>query len=291
MIRSALRLATPLAGLVIALAACSSGGDDQGADATGVGTTPMTAAASAPTASPTPATPTTSAALPLDARPTTARGAVEAFLVAQVRGDAEASRALLSAPLRQAYSANEWVHAQADLPRYLGFTVTSEQPRVDGSGTEVLVDATLRSQLDEIVGLVPAHARVTWTAVPEGAEWRVDLSRSRLDPVLPPDADASAAVAQWVQERQGCQTPTEYGSLVGAPALADALCGAEGDVRTDDARPLDQLADATPVLNAFGPDASTWARVVGVEAPARLDVVVAPVDDRWLVVGVTSLRA
>jgi len=282
------RALLPLAGLVFAVAACSSGrgdGDAGRADATAT----TAASPAAPTATVPPVTPVT-APLPADARPTTARGAVEAFLVAEVHGDAPASYALLSAPERRAYSANEWLHAQADLPRYLGFTVRAEQPLADGSGTEVTVDAVLQSQLDEVVGLVPARATTTLTAVPEGAEWRVALSRTRAMPVLPPDADATGAVSTWVQARQACQPdPTgEYRSLVGAPALADALCGAKGTVRADAAQPLSGLADASPVLNAFGADAATWARVVDVESPARLAVVVAPVDDRWLIVGVTG---
>ena len=164
----------------------------------------------------------------------------------------------------------------------------SEQPLADGSGTEVTVDAALRSQLDSIVGLVPARASATLTAVPEGQQWRVDLARTRFTPLLPPEADAAGAVATWVQARQACQAPAEYRSLVGAPALADQLCGATGDVRTGAPGPLTELSDASPVLNAFGADAASWARVVLVEAPERLAVVVAPVDDRWLVVGVTS---
>jgi hypothetical protein len=277
MIRWAL---TPLAALTIGLVACSSGGDGGGTAGA-----PTDALIDAPT--PTTGTADAAAPLPVDARPTTARGAVEAFLVAEVQGDTDAAHALLSAPLRQAYTANGWLHAQADLPQYLGFTVRSEQPLADGA-TEVTVDAALRSHLDEIVGLVPARASTTLTAVPEDGEWRVDLTRTRSMPLLPPDADAAAAVGAWAQERQACRPATEYRSLVGAPALADGLCGVEGDVRTDAARPLTSLGDASPVLNAFGADAATWARVVTVEAPERLAVVVAPVDDRWLVVGIAA---
>jgi hypothetical protein len=277
----------PLAVLTVALAACSSG-DDSTADAPSAGTPATPTAPTAPTAE---AAPTTSASLPVDAVPTTPRGAVEAFLVAEVRGDTTASYALLSAPDQMSYSTNEWIHAQADLPRYLGFAVRADQPLVDGSGTEVLVDAVLRSQLDEIVGLVPAHATATWTAVPEGDQWRVDLGRSRFTAVLPPDADATTAVATWAQARQQCQAaPAEYRSLVGSPSLADALCGARGAVQTGPPRTLDQLPDSTPVLNAFGAEAATWARVVSVEGPKKLDVVVAPVNDQWLVIGVTALR-
>jgi hypothetical protein len=58
-------------------------------------------------------------------------------------------------------------------------------------------------------------------------------------------------------------------------------------VATGAVRTLDALADPSPVLNAFGPDAAAWARVVDVRRPAPLQVVVAPVDDKWLVVGVT----
>lgn len=276
MIRRAL---APVAALTIALAACSSGGDDSGDG----GASPATPTTTAGRVATTPST----APLPVEARPTTARGAVEAFLVAEVNRDVDASRALLTAPLQRAYTPNEWLQLQADLPTYLGFSVRSEQALADGS-TEITVDAVLRSHLDEIVGLVPARAATTLTAVPEGAEWRVDLARTRSTPMLPPEADAAGAVATWVTERQACREPAEYRSLVGAPALADALCGATGEVRTDAAVPLTTLADATPVLNAFGADAATWARVVSIESPSRLAVVVAPVDDRWLVVGVTA---
>jgi hypothetical protein len=276
MIRRAL---TPVAAFTIVLAGCSSGGGE------GERARPAAAPADAPRAPSTPAgvAPVTPAVV----APASARDAVEAFLTASVEGAVDTTYALLSAGDRERFTPVEWQHAQADLPRYVGFTVRTEQPRLDGGGTEVLVDAELRSQLDEIVGLVPARGVAVWTAVPEDGGWRVDLGRSRLTPVLPPESAAPGAVTAWADARRQCQPATEYRSLVGSPNLADALCGRDGPVATGAVRTLDALADASPVVNAFGPEAATWARVVDVARPAALQVVVAPVDDEWLVVGVT----
>ena len=45
---------------------------------------------------------------------------------------------------------------------------------------------------------------------------------------------------------------------------------------------------AAVVTNAFGPAAAQWARVVSLDGPLPLDVVTAPMGDRWLVVGVVA---
>lgn len=49
--------------------------------------------------------------------------------------------------------------------------------------------------------------------------------------------------------------------------------------------PLDAL-DAAPFLAAFGPEATSWARVVAVTDPVPLRAVVAPIGQEWLVIGV-----
>jgi hypothetical protein len=51
-------------------------------------------------------------------------------------------------------------------------------------------------------------------------------------------------------------------------------------------RPLPETAQDQPFLAAFGSAVHDWARVVRLDAPVRMDVVVAPVGERWLVVGV-----
>jgi hypothetical protein len=50
---------------------------------------------------------------------------------------------------------------------------------------------------------------------------------------------------------------------------------------------LSQL-DAPPLQSSFGAEVVSWGRAVTVEGAVPLRAVVAPVDDRWLVVGVLA---
>ena len=212
-------------------------------------------------------------------------------MAAEARGDFAASHAMLSAGDRLRYaSIPTWVAAHKAL-----LPVTALQVgQVSGGDqrAEVVGTAELRSSLDEVLGLVPARARATWVAVAEDGGWRVAHGESRLDPLYPPDAAAPQAVEAWARARTSCEAAPEYeGGLVGAPALAERLCRAPGGVRVGPPALLDEEVDATPVLAAFGPDATAWARVVELHAPHRLRVVVAPVGDTWLVVGVLGDQA
>ena len=56
-------------------------------------------------------------------------------------------------------------------------------------------------------------------------------------------------------------------------------------MEVDPPLPLEAI-DAAPFLAAFGPEASTWARVVTVTEPVPLRAVVAPIGQEWLVIGV-----
>lgn len=284
------------------VAACSSGGSEApGGSAAapvtqpGTGTEATTVAGAGATAQPGELGPEAASppaidtsALPVDARPTSARGAVEAFLVAQVTGDFTASYHLLSDADRAVLGESDWALAQTEFPRHLGFEVTAEQELVDGSGTQVAVTARYESSIDEIAGLIPARASEVWTVVSDSdaAGWRVDLARSTSTPILPPDADALTAVSAWAGARQACNAPEEYPGLVGYPVLAERLCESDGDVLVGMAQPLTSLDDPNPYLSAFGSDAASWGRVVELVAPTELRVVVAPVDDRWLVIGI-----
>lgn len=215
------------------------------------------------------------------------RAAVERFIAAEVDGNVAESYRYLSATDRDAFrSAGGWEAAHADvLPPITGF-----EPRgVDQIADGVAVRGTLRLEptLDEVVGLVPAVADATWVAVADASgTWGVDLEASTLEPRYPPDDGAVDAAAAWVRTRQGCQQVGEYdGGLVGVTGPAAALCNARGDVEVGRPEPLDDV-DAAPFQAAFGDDAAAWARVVDVSAPKALRVVLAPVGDAWLVVGV-----
>jgi hypothetical protein len=212
------------------------------------------------------------------------RGAVEGFLAAEKAGDLARSYQFLSATDReQIPSGQDWIAAHADLlPPITGY-------EIDDSANDTVIESALRleSDLDEVLGLTPARAMMRWQVVegPSG-RWSVDLAASELEPQLPADADAVAATASWVRSRQQCANDGEWeGGLVGFTGLADALCDRAGEAVVGDAQPLGDL-DVEQFVTTFGDDAVTWARVVPVERPASLRAVLAPVDDRWVVIGV-----
>jgi hypothetical protein len=153
-------------------------------------------------------------------------------------------------------------------------------------GSEVTARVTFEPGLDEVMGLVPERARVTWATGEEAGSWWVDLDESTFEPLHPSDETAPAAVAAWAEAHQACRPARTWdGNLRGSPALAERLCGAEGTIEVGPALPLG-AADAAPFLVAFGPGASSWARVVAVTGPVQLRAVVAPIGQEWLVIGV-----
>ena len=150
----------------------------------------------------------------------------------------------------------------------------------------LLATARLAAAGHQVVGLVPERSRVGWVTASDGGSWGVDLGTSSFEPLYPSDDAAPAAVRAWAEAHQACgPAPSWDGNLVGSPALAESLCGAEGAVEVGDPAPLAEV-DASPVLAAFGPGASDWARVVPVTAPSELRAVVAPIGQQWLVIGV-----
>ena len=227
------------------------------------------------------------------ARPAIAEGvagdaaaAVRGYLDAELAGDTDASYGFLSTADRAILgSAQGWALAHADLFPLTGY-VLADTLAVEG-GVDVMVAVTYEPSLDEVVGLVPARADATFRAVAEEHGWRVDLADSFLEPRYPDEADARDAVAAWAVSRQACEEPAEYtGGLVGTPALAEALCGADGALAVGMAQALHGDPAATPVLAAFGEDATAWARAVDVAGPVEFRAVVAPVGDEWVVVGI-----
>lgn len=216
------------------------------------------------------------------------QAAVERFLEAEQAGDTEASFALLADAVRVEYgSAAAWAadHPDAIAP-VTDFSLDGE-PTGGNGRAEVPTLTSYRSTLDPVVGLVPARARTRWVAVQEDGGWAVDVLSTTQEPLLPPDDDAVAAVQAWAQEQQRCGSPEQYGALRGRPELAEALCGTTGAVRAAEVAALPQV-DATAFQSSFGADVVSWARTVALDGPVPLRAVVAPVDDRWLVVGVLA---
>ena len=217
-----------------------------------------------------------------------ARAAIEGFLTAEIGGRFDTSYGFLSASDRlRAGGRTPWVAGHADLPQITGFTADS----VVASGEEASVGTSLdlRSSLDRVIGLVPAHALATWIAVREDGGWRVAYSRSRLEPRYPSEALATDAAREWVAARQACNHAAEWsGGLLGPVLLATRLCHADGPVTVGAATALVDDSGSGELSAAFGPDVYAWARVVPVTEPARFELIVAPVGERWLVIGVRT---
>lgn len=211
--------------------------------------------------------------------------AVERFLSAEVRADYATSYGFLSAADRaELGSRSEWEAAHGQIATPTGLTLGTT--RRDGVRAEVEAELTFEPALDETRGLVPARASAVWIAIGEDGGWRVARSESRLSPQYPDATGAVSSAQVWAQARVACRTDAEYeGGLVGSNGQVTALCNATGPVTTGGVTNLEPGVGVEPFLAAFGPDVLSWARVVPVTSPVPVSVVLAPVGDRWVVVG------
>ena len=219
----------------------------------------------------------------------TPEAAVTGFLDAEVARDLQASFGFLSEEDRIAYgSAAGWEAAHADaVPPVLGYELASA-PQAAGAEASAVTMVTLEPGLDQVVGLTPARAEVTWD-VRQGADgtWGVSLGDgTTFEAIHPSDEGARPAARQWVDARQRCDAPAnEFGGMVGRAALADALCGADGELSVGEPGPIDDI-DATTFSTAFGPETATAARLARVTGAVELGAVLAPIGDEWTVIGV-----
>lgn len=217
--------------------------------------------------------------------------AVEAFLDAEIAGDLDRSYRLLAAAQRASHgSAAAWIAAHADLLPVTGYELGGVAA---GEGVaEVAAELTLDSSIDEVVGLVPARASVVWVVVAEDGGWLVDHEASRFIGRYPDDTLVLEAAEAWLRDRSSCRRAQEYDAgLVGASgAAADSLCGATPRPRL--ARAVGRLdaSDGAAFVSAFGPSALDWARTVELVGSPELRIVLAPVEDEWLVIGAVPTR-
>lgn len=223
--------------------------------------------------------------IPVEAA-TTPEAAVKGFLAAEVQLDFAGSYEFLSEADRVAYpTPASWEAAHGQFPVITGFAVSEVREAT------VITSTALRGGVDPVLGLVPGRATGTWAVVEEGGGWRVFFgsTESALAPLYPPDDGVAEAVRTWVGDRQECgdAAPTT-GTLYGAPALAQELCDAPGDIVLGEPGVLQDGPDTAPLLAAFGPEVFTWARVVEVREPVAMLAVTAPVNDQWQVVGLLS---
>lgn len=218
--------------------------------------------------------------------------ALTAFLDAHRRGDVQRSYALLVADDHEQFpSLARWQAARHAMAEVTSFGAFEQEGRSDMSVT-FHVDLALRARLDEIAGVVPARATGTFVVrrVGEG-DWRIAFSESSLTPHYPNDSGAREAVIAWADARRRCERGAEWeGGLLGVAAEehAESLCATGDPVSVGQPVPLDRVSGAEPVLGAFGPEASIWARVVPLSGPIDLDVITAPLGEEWVVVGVVQ---
>jgi hypothetical protein len=211
--------------------------------------------------------------------------AVEALLTAEAAGDHAASYARLSAASRAEFpSASAWERRREQLPVITGFEI--ESPGVEA--TIAVVDH--EAGLDPFVGL-GARERQTWTGIETASGWLVDAEPER-EYLLPPDEGAATAAQQWAEAVQACdrtaaQELQAVPELFGDLAPADGLCGSEGEVVTGDVGMLASGPASGDIVAQYTTDALVWSRLVRVDAPVALGVVMAPIGDDWRVLGVT----
>jgi len=222
---------------------------------------------------------------------TTPADAVTRFIDAEIAGDVATSFNQLSAVDRAGFLNEEgWAVTHDELPAYDAYTI------VEVDGSRVVVDATLTAQVNEIVGVVPGSARVTFDVAEEGGGYYVSLDDTKFAANYPDETTAASAATAWVVARLGCDTTGagEFGgSLVGELNLPERLCGITGAPTASGAARLDALTDPTAVLSSFGGGAVDWARVItveGLEGVAPIAVVLAPFGDEWVVIGAMAAR-
>ena len=150
--------------------------------------------------------------------------------------------------------------------------------------------------IDEIHGVTGPSALVRLPVQETAGGWQVQWERRQVTQEFVADEGRLRTdVTQWVADRQrSCSVATpssEYGGgMVGIVGLANALCTSKGPAVVASVGDIYALDDPQPLIDSFGSGSYDWARVVSLRAPAPMDVIAAPVGDRWLIVGVAPLR-
>lgn len=220
--------------------------------------------------------------------------AVEEFLAAEQRGELAASFELLSADDRRTIpSVEDWTEVHADvLPPVVAYQLG--EPEATDTGVAVPAIVEFEPGLNEFSGLTAARSEVTWLAVEDDLGWRVSLAESSIEPVYPPDTGAVQAAREWLGAGAACDPKAAAGpgvTFLGLrPYLVDRLCGVDGPFDVGPVDDVDDPALISDLVAAFGPAAPTWARVVPVDGPEPVRLVLAPIGDRWAVIDVVEAQ-
>ena len=223
---------------------------------------------------------------PSSARPqSSAQQALELLLRAEQRGNFGAAYAYLSAQGRQQYpTAPRWTRHGQSLPAILTFSV-----RAAAHGT---ARATVRHTpaLDPFRGLTAGEEHQVWQGRRTTRGWLLDAD-PQVSAVVPSDRAARAAATEWASAVQRCdQTAARLlqavDQLFGDATAAAGVCGAAGPVAVGR---VDALAAGPPsadIVDEYSCDALSWARVVSVSTPRPFRIVLAPLGDRWEIIGI-----
>ncbi len=209
------------------------------------------------------------------------------LLAAEVRNDHNASYVLVVHDGAVPSSA-KWTRIRRDLPAITGFTVEADR---DPSVATAMVQH--QPGLNSFVGLVPAHERQTWKARRTASGWLLEPF-PEVRPVLAPEAGAAGVAMAWLRAVQRCDR-AGTAALQAVPTLFDSttndirLCRTAGELRVRngvDRMPPGPLSG--DIVAQYSTDAFTWARVVHVDAPVRLTIVLAPIGNDWKVLGLAD---
>lgn len=243
------------------------------------------------------ATPTVAAAPTPDPQPVAREqlaDAVRDLLQAEQRGDSAASFLVLSRESRAEYKdVSDWIKRRQQLPAVTGFRIDpdSEGEKGDRAGkVSAVVEHT--PGLDPFRGLSAARETQVFTGRKEGDGWLVD-GDPVVDPLLPSDTSAVEGATAWVAAVQACDRKKAEGlqvvrDIFGTAQGAEGLCGKQGPVTPGPVERLTPGIASTDIVAQYSTDALVWARVVRMTSPAGFGVVLAPLGERWLVLGITD---
>jgi hypothetical protein len=219
-------------------------------------------------------------------------GAVAGFVAAEASESYDLSYGLLSSADREEIdTVEDWQDRHATEWPMTGGEIGDVA--VDGDAATVTTSLQFDPSLDASMGLTPGRGTIRWRVVREGDRWRIAYAEREVEPVYPDDASAEAGVQAWANAREGCDGDAADGApseLVGDPELLGPLCQGQGDVETGDAARLEG-DDAEQFTGVYGGDVTDWARVVPLSSIGGLRIVVAPVGDEWVVIGVLGPTA
>ena len=152
----------------------------------------------------------------------------------------------------------------------------------------------MTAPVSSFAGFVPARSAESWRAQEEDRRWRVEAQPNSVHVELPPEWAATETVGRWVNDLVACDGNAAgrlqaASALYGPSDLVGLPCREKGAWLAGAPLTLDRAPDVQPLLEAFGPDTGTWARLVPLSGPGRhFFAEVAPLGDDWRVIGVTA---